>query len=329
MDPKWHIAFCNMTYTKYAGMTYSSYYASPANSLAAQLKAKEVVEQRFGVGRFINPHVDTPAVTFASFLGMPVVEPEGDDELPYVDVSATLLDSPRDADRIRCGDPKTDGLMAKRWQGREYYRAQGYAVGLGGYGGGVVTTACEISANQILAWCAEDPEGARTCLDRVTDAVLALREFDESLSGSAGGGAYTGDDFSGMLSPRMYRELAVPCYERIYAGRSSRSMHSELLRAEHLRIAKDLLQITSFHGAGCENLTLAEMHDIMGNAFWTQLTPREMLEFSPARIDERIREFADRAAAYVQLYPGRDTPDRNMEAAIAAVQRECPGGSTA
>jgi hypothetical protein len=124
----------------------------------------------------------------------------------------------------------------------------------------------------------------------------------------------------------MYREFAVPCYQRLYAGTEHRFMHSELLRAEHLRIARDELGITEFHGAGCVNLTLAEMHDIMGERFWTQVTPQEMLELSPSHLADRIAEFAQSGCSYVQLYPGRGTPEANMAAAIAACHRECPGG---
>jgi len=51
-----------------------------------------------------------------------------------------------------------------------------------------------------------------------------------------------------------------------------------------------------------------------------------MTELSPHQIDERIKEFADSGCGYVQLYPGRGTPDRNMDAAIAACRRECTGG---
>ena len=103
-------------------------------------------------------------------------------------------------------------------------------------------------------------------------------------------------------------------------------MHSELLRAEHLRIARDEVGITEFHGAGCKHLTLQETTDIMGHRWWAQLTPQEMLEMSPATISDRISEFAQSGAGWVQLYPGRGTPERNMEAAIAAVERECLGG---
>jgi len=51
-----------------------------------------------------------------------------------------------------------------------------------------------------------------------------------------------------------------------------------------------------------------------------------MLELSPTAIKDRVSELAQSGAAHVQLYPGRGTPERNMEAALAAAQRECLGG---
>ncbi|NCP30137.1 MAG: hypothetical protein COY42_23880 [Armatimonadetes bacterium CG_4_10_14_0_8_um_filter_66_14] len=326
MAPQWHIAFCNVTFTEYAGVTYRDYYGSPAVMLEAQLAAKAFAEQRFGVGRFIHPHVDSPSCGFASFLGMPVVVPEAD-EVPYVDTTRPPITDVADADLIRLGDPRSTGLMAQRWAAWQYYREQGYDVRFGGYGGSVVSIACEISGNSVLAGMVENPAGARRLLEVVVEAEEAVAAFDASLCGEEYRGfTYTGDDFSGLLSPELYRRFAVPCYQRLHAGQERRFMHSELLRAEHLRIARDEVGITEFHGAGCKNLTLLEMHDIMGDRFWTQLTPQEMLELSPAVIDDRIRELAQSGSAYVQLYPGRGTPEENMEAAIAAVQRECPGG---
>jgi hypothetical protein len=326
MQPKWHIAFCNVTYTEYAGVSYRDYYGSPAVMLETQLAAKEYAERRFGVGRFISPFVDTPACAFASLFGMSVVIPE-EDEIAYLDSTRPVITNVADADRVRLGDPKTDGMMAKRWEAWQYYTAQGYKVGFGGYGGEIIGTACEISGNSVLAGMVEDPVNARRLLEIVVEAEEALAAFDASLTGGKYEGfAYTGDDFSGLLSPAMYREFAVPCYLRLYNGQQTRFMHSELLRAEHLRIARDEVGITEFHGAGCKNVTLQEMHDIMGHRFWAQLTPQEMLEMSPAQIADRIGEFAQSGAGYVQLYPGRGTPERNMEAAIAAAQRECLGG---
>jgi len=325
MDVQWHIAFCNMTYSEYAGMTYRQYYASPENTLEAQLIAKEVAERKFGVGCFMAPCVDLPSASFASYLGMPVIEPEGD-ELPYIDCQEPVVREPSEVSSVTLGDPKTTGMMARRYRAWEYYRSQGYEVRFGGHGGSVVSTAHEISVGKVFLWMLEDPKGAHRTLDLVTDASLKLRDFDDSLCGPSEGG-YTGDDYSGLLSPELYRRFAIPQYERIYARRSSRFMHSELLRAEHLRMAKDLLGIPSFHGAGCKNLTLAEMHEVMGNDFWTQITPQELLELSPQALAEKVKVYAHSGCAYVQLYPGRRTPDANMEAAIAAAQRECSGGA--
>jgi hypothetical protein len=324
MEPKWHIAFCNVTITGYTGVTYSDYYGSPAVMLEAQLKASEIAEKRFGVGKFIHPYVDSPSCTFSSFLGMPIIVPE-EDELPYIDSSKPLIGSPDNIGQLVVRNPKTSGLMAKRWETWQYYISMGYKVRFGGYEGSIISTACEISNSNVLAWLIEEPALAKDLLNFVVDAERAIEDLDSALCGKSLNG-YTGDDFSGLLSPRLYKEFAVPCYQKIYSGKTSRFMHSELLRAEHLRIAKDLLQITSFHGAGAKNLTNAEIYSIMGSNFWVQLTPQEMRELTPYEINERIKDFANCGAEYVQLYPGRDTTDRNMEAAITAVQRECKGG---
>jgi hypothetical protein len=191
----------------------------------------------------------------------------------------------------------------------------------------VIGTACEISSGAALGWFLEDPIGARRLLEVVLEAGEAIARLDASLRGTQYRcTTYTGDDFSGLLSPAMYREFAVPCYRRLYGDSQSRFMHSELLRAEHLRIARDELGITDFHGAGCKNLTLEEMHQIMGQSFWTQLTPQEMAELTPRRIADRITELAQSGCHCVQLYPGRGVPERNMEAAIAAARTECLGG---
>jgi hypothetical protein len=124
----------------------------------------------------------------------------------------------------------------------------------------------------------------------------------------------------------MFRKFVIPRYEMLYAGKASRFMHSELLRCEHLRIARDMLHISDFHGAGAERLTLSEMYEVMGHNFWAQLTPHELIYLSPVEIAERIKVMAGSGAGTVQIYPGRGTPDRQMEAAISAAQKECLGG---
>ncbi len=326
MQPKWHIAFCNVTYTEYAKVTYRDYYSSPAVMLEAQLAAKEYAEQRFGVGRFMNPAVDIPSCSFPELFGMPVIEPN-EDEIPYLDTMQPAIRDVAEVDTLHYGDPGTTGWMSRRYEFWQYYRERGHNVGFGGAGGAVISTAMEVTGNGVLTGMYEDPDNTRRVLDVVMDAYEMIGRFAAELVGSEFHGfTYTGDDYAGLLSPELFRRFAVPCYNRLHAENTQRYMHSELLRAEHLRIARDEVGITDFHGAGCKNLTLEEMYEIMGEAFWTQLTPQEMLEMSPAEIIERIKEFAGCGCHCVQLYPGRDVPERNMEAAVAACRAQCTGG---
>lgn len=327
MNPQWHIAFCNVTYTEYAGVKYRDYHDSPAVMLHTQLRAKQVAEEKWGVGRFINPGVDLPSCAFPSLFGMSIIVPE-EDELPYLDSTYPVISDVADAGQITIGDPQTTGWMARRWEFYQYYRAQGHNVGLGGYGGGIITTACELTNSAVFAGLLENPQGAQRVLDKVLEAEIMLATLDAELRGETYQGfTYTGDDYAGLLSPAMFQQFAVPAYERLHGANTTRFMHSELLRADHLRIAREELRITDFHGAGSKHLTLQEQYDIMGEDFWTQITPQEMLELSPAQLGETIKEYANCGCHCVQLYPGRGTPDANMAAAIAACERECAGGS--
>ena len=57
MQPSWHIAFCNVTYTGYAGVSYADYYGSSAVMLEAQLAAKDYAERQWGVGGFMGAYL--------------------------------------------------------------------------------------------------------------------------------------------------------------------------------------------------------------------------------------------------------------------------------
>ncbi|MCX8083195.1 MAG: hypothetical protein N3D17_07410 [bacterium] len=324
MEPKWHIAFCNVTITKYTGMRYVDYYDAPVNMLEAQIKAAEYVEKKWGVGKFITPYIDSPSSLIPSFLGMDVLYPS-EDELPYIDSKNPLLSKLDDIKKLSIPDYKKAGLMAKRWEAWQYYKSCGYEVRFWETQGSIITTACEISGNAIFVWLIEAPEEAKRVLDFIVDVDRHLVEVDKNLCGENLNGT-TYDDFSGLLSPEMYKKFAVPYYEKLYDGKKTRYMHSELLTAEHLRIAKDMLDITSFHGAEAKNLTTEEMYEIMGHNFWVQVTPKQMKEYNQYQLEEQIKKFANCGAAYVQIYPGRDTPDINMERAIEILQKECKGG---
>jgi len=247
-----------------------------------------------------------------------------DDEVPWTDPASAPLTDMADVDALPVLDPNDCPAFEAKRRAWEYYNSQGVKVGLGA-GASTVPDACDLSGSAFLSALIDAPHLAKRLLERVTDAHFAVREWCRQVTGVPVGGS-VGDDFAGLLSPPMFRDFIIPHYRRVYEGASRIYMHSELLNVEHLRIMREEIGLDEFHGAGTENLTFAEMREVLGHAFWVQLTPHELAHLSPAAIRERIRVLASAGAMAVQIYPGRLTPPQNMEAAIDACRAECPGG---
>jgi len=323
-DSQWHIAFLNISTTDLAGVTFRHYYSCPAAMLAAQLKAREEAERRWGVGRFVHVYVDAPSARVTTLFGMRRVFSE-EDEVPWTDPASNPLTDMNDVDSIPMLNPANCPAFVAKREAWEYYNSQGFKTGLGPGAASTVTDACDISGNAFLTALIEAPELARRLLERVTDAHFAIRDWCREITGVRVGGA-VGDDFAGLLSPDMFREFVMPCYRRVYDGASRIYMHSELLNVEHLRIIRDDIGLDEFHGAAHANLSFADMREVLGRNFWVQLTPHELAHLSPGQIRERIKVLANSGAMAVQIYPGRLTPPENMEAAIEACREECPGG---
>ena len=324
VDPQWHIAFLNIAVTDLAGVTFREYYSCPEATLAAQLKARDEAERRWGVGRFVHTFVDVPGARVTTLFGMSHVFSH-DDEVPWLDPGSHPLPDMRDVDIIPVSAPEDCAPFRAKVEAWRYYNSQGVKTGLGAGAASTVTDACDISGNAFLVALIEAPGLAHRLLERVTDAHFAIRDWCRAITGTPVGGA-VGDDFAGLLSPPMFREFVIPQYRRVYAGASRIYMHSELLNVEHLRIIRDELGFDEFHGAGTENLSFAEMHEVLGHHFWVQLTPHELAHLRPQEIRERVRVLANSKAMAVQIYPGRLTPPENMEAAIDACRAECCGG---
>jgi len=70
------------------------------------------------------------------------------------------------------------------------------------------------------------------------------------------------DDFAGMFPPAMFNEFVVPYWEETYQGLKAtrRSLHSELLRVEHLPYLEQLKIRTSDPSAD-QYLTPALLHE--------------------------------------------------------------------
>ncbi|HOL66080.1 MAG TPA: uroporphyrinogen decarboxylase family protein [bacterium] len=326
MKPAWHVAIANISICRYARVSYRQYYSDPAVMLQAQKKAAAFLERRFGLKDCLKPFVDAPGGCLASVMGLRTIFPE-ENQLPCLNVTSPVIRSPQEIDNFSWKDLKADFNISWRIRAWRYLKEQGYPCRIGGHDGSIMTTAGQVTGNLVFLWLKHRPEAGRRLLDLVTQAHFKVEALDRILCGAEDAGyGYVGDDFAGLVSPEMFRTFLIPCYQKIYAGRAWRFFHSELLTCEHLRLAKDYLNISEFHGAGCARLTFEEMRQVMGEQFWVQLTPTELFRLSPAQIKERIKVLAQSGARVVQIYPGQDTPDQNLEAALEAVRKECPGG---
>ena len=91
----------------------------------------------------------------------------------------------------------------------------------------------------------DDPARAHALLRFGTESALsyvqALHRHFNGNTPAAPGPRGNPDDFAGMLPPAMFAEFVVPYWERLYAGQqsTSRFLHSELLREEHLPFLVD------------------------------------------------------------------------------------------
>jgi hypothetical protein len=109
---------------------------------------------------------------------------------------------------------------------------------------GPITTAVLLMGDDFLMLPYDDPKRAHRLLSYCTETALhyieALhRHFNGDVPMGPGPNGIP-DDFAGMLPPNMFAEFVLPYWNRFYEGMqaTSRHLHSELLREDHLPCLK-------------------------------------------------------------------------------------------
>ena len=109
---------------------------------------------------------------------------------------------------------------------------------------GPITTAVLLMGSDFLTLPYDDPERAHKLLKFSTGSALNYARtiteyFGESIQPGPKGFP---DDFAGMFPPKIFKEFVVPYWEQTFEGlkATQRSVHSELLRQEHLEFLKEL-----------------------------------------------------------------------------------------
>ena len=224
-------------YDAYVGLAQRSlrdYYLDKRAAWEINQVARRRVADLFGwqVG------VKMPYLAYASLtaLGAEIAYPPEGQPM----VARPIVNSPADLDRLpQVEDVAAAGQMPHLIDMWKYLcDREGKAVPLALGNEGPVTAAVLLRGSEFLADLHQDPEFAHRLLRRVSDLFIDTVRALRGILGRPGSGGEVGmaDDFAGLLSPGQYREFVVPHYNRIYGslGAERRSLHSELLRPEHL-----------------------------------------------------------------------------------------------
>ncbi|MBU0477026.1 hypothetical protein KKC91_00440 [bacterium] len=137
---------------------------------------------------------------------------------------------------------------------------------------GPITTAVLLMGNDFLMLPYDDSERAHKLLQFcVKSALNYAKVISKRLDKPFKSNGFP-DDFAGMFHPDMFRQFVVPYWEQLYQGLKAikRSLHSELLRIEHLPFLEELKMECFDPGAD------------------QYLTPEQLKEHCPCKFQSRI-----------------------------------------
>ena len=160
---------------------------------------------------------------------------------------------------------------------------------------GPVTTATLILGQGFFTLPYDAPDRAHKLLDfSVRSAVSYAKAISEHMGAPlAPGPRGIPDDFAGMLGPAMFGEFVVPYWNQLYEGlmATSRSLHSELLRVEHMRFLEQA-QIGTFDPSADQYLTPELLRDHCPARFGLSLQNWHVDDLSATELQDRYRHLA-------------------------------------
>ena len=305
---------------KTANVPLQDYYRDPETMIAAQEAAAQYLENAFGLGDMVVFSPTLSSYAEASVFGLKIVFADNGDS-PWPAQHSIFSSIGQDCEArpwARGGDLVTRTLA--------YYRAMRRSrphlpVRIEKCVGGPITTAVALRGQDFFLDLYDEPEACMTFLEKITDTSMQIREKIEKAVGVPMRQTWIFDDYAGMLPPDLYERFAIPCYRRIYErfGRFGRVLHSELLHPEHLRIAKQQLDITYFNPASAQNLTIRACREVMGEYFDWQITPQQ-LAVDPQQAVAFLDTVIAQKPPVISLYPYDDTPPETLAACIRRLQ---------
>ena len=239
----WSLAIPVEVRCEYAQTNQGDYYNDIETCLHTERVFPDLFEQATGYRPPSNLHVPVSAYEGVAALGGELVFPAA--HQPMIRNQGRILQTPEDIEALSVPDPwQSERFQAhlELWHAlRSWFPNE--SVGLSAGQQGPVTTAVLLQGSGFFLDCLLCPIRAHRLLSVCTDTYVAfVQAVQQATRAPWGGGVGIADDHAGNLSPSMWDEFVLPYYERIYAGlgATNRSMHTELVRREHLHLLGQL-----------------------------------------------------------------------------------------
>ncbi len=186
--------------------------------------------------------------------------------------------------------PHRLGMLAKLKQ-----RCPNAGISIGHDFQGPVTTAALLMGQDFFMLPHDDPARAHRLLDFCVTSALnysrVLKRHQGRPTGPGRGGMC--DDFGGMFGPDLFREFVLPYWERMYQGlqATSRGLHCEMLREDHLPFLADL-RIDEYDPSVDQYLPPEVLKRSCPVLYTLRMWPSEVLAHSATQLVEMYRHRA-------------------------------------
>jgi uroporphyrinogen-III decarboxylase len=321
---KWKILFPDEVLCEYTGIRPGDYFSKAEPMYRAQTEGARMINSIYGLELVSTaPRVACPAYLQAAAFGSELVIPE--DHPPML--RETGAPAVEDVFKLKLPESylETPEVIKYRKIKEEMEKLHGESVTMSAGLEGPVTTAKLIRGQDFFLDLYEAPEAAQYLLTISGDShILFKQEIAQYNGKSYGDSTGIADDFAGLLSPDMYEKVAQPQYRKIYRalGKKYRTLHSELLRPDHLKFLPEL-KLDSFDPGQDQYLDLKDLTEHLVPeeiSFWYNVKTSAARDGSPEEIGRHIREAVSGGAELIMIELTPGIPRENVRAMIRAFQ---------
>jgi uroporphyrinogen decarboxylase len=300
-------------------------------SLDAQLKAQVEIYSRFPDMQFFPGFRASYGSTVeASAMGCEIVYPP--DATPQA--KPAIQELPRDLDKIRVGDPATDGRMPEALalyrQLAETLSTHGFEI-TAGFLHGPMDVAAEVRGmTELLLDFYRAPDAVHKIMDAATETCIAWAVAQYQASGGTMLHILVSDDVSSQIGRDHWREFVEPCMRQLFEGMPEgvvggihNCTRSQQILDLYPGVGARLLQFGPDVDPAFAKERVGDQMCLLGN-----LAPTGVLrDGTPEEVKAACRQVIEKAAPGGGFILGssgsvaRFTPMENLEAMVSACEK--------